>query len=76
VAPAPIFCPEKQSLLNQFNRVTAEYLRIQAVILKATIDGHGSRLQDELERVRTHMLNAKEAVLLHQREHGCGRDRS
>lgn len=71
MAPAPIFCREKQRLCDEFLMAVSEYLKLESARLAAAMRDDEFQLNRELEAARTRKNAAKESIKEHQQEHGC-----
>ena len=67
----PEHCPEKQRRIQQFGAVVWEYRRMESEQRQAVIDGREYERGDELYKVRVRKDAAKQAVIVHEQEHGC-----
>ena len=69
--PRPAFCNEKQRLITEFTRATSDYLRMQSARLISLIDGDGFQFVSEIKAAAKIKDEARDAVLDHERQHGC-----
>lgn len=69
---APIFCPEKQRLVDAFTHAVSEYLRMESAQMAAVLDGRGFAFEAERREARRQKERAKRAIRVHEQEHGCG----
>lgn len=71
MAPAPIFCFDKQKRIAAFVNAVSEYHRMLSAQVESMLKGEGLRFEDEVTRARERRDNAKYAVLAHKEAHGC-----
>jgi len=71
VAPAPIFCNEKKTLMERFTKAVSNYLRMQTAQMRALRNGEGLRFEAEIKSARKVREQAKRAIVEHERQHGC-----
>jgi hypothetical protein len=71
VAPAPIFCNEKKTLMERFTKAVSDYLRMQTAQMRALRNGAGLQFEDEIKAARRLREQARRAIVEHERQHGC-----
>jgi hypothetical protein len=71
LAPAHSFCSKKILLLDEFAAAVTQYLRVEAASLAALVKGGESLFDADLETARKRKEAAKEAIRVHQKQHGC-----
>jgi hypothetical protein len=71
VAPAPIFCNEKKTLMERFTKAVSDYLRMQTAQMRALRNGEGLRFEDEIKAAGRLREQARRAIVEHERQHGC-----
>ena len=71
LAPAQTFCSKKSRLLDEFVAAVSQYLRLEAASLTALPKDGKSLFEADLDTARKRKEAAKDAIRVHQREHGC-----
>jgi len=69
MTPAPIFCAERQRLLDAYTAAVFEYLQLESARLAAL--AHGDEIQLEVEAARQRRDESKLAIKEHQAAHSC-----
>jgi hypothetical protein len=68
---APIFCAEKQKLIEDFEAAVSALFQLQSAKVAAVASGDRFQLETQLELARARKDSAKEAIVQHMRAHCC-----
>jgi hypothetical protein len=68
---APIFCAEKQKLIEDFEAAVSALFQLQSAKVAAVASGDSFQLESDLEAVRARKQLAKRAIEQHMKAHCC-----
>jgi hypothetical protein len=71
MAPVPGFCPERKQLTTEFTIAVSDYNHLQSKQLRSLTLGLGFEYASEIKAAAKRKDAAKQAILKHDREHGC-----
>ena len=71
MSPRPLYCSEKNRLLEEYTRAVSDFLRMQSAKIAALVRGGEVAFEADLEKARKRKHAAKEAIQKHQRKHRC-----
>jgi hypothetical protein len=71
VSPAPIYCEEKNRLLDEYVAALGNYLKVESAKIATGLRGDDLLFDPEFAAARNRKDAAKETIKSHLQEHGC-----